>query len=70
MSTRRMIEFKQGDTAILVEVEGELARGDQLSSRGTVEKARQSFEEAVAGIGPIAATIMRQVTALGPRPSR
>ena len=31
-----MIEFKQGDNAILVEVEDELPRGDQLSSRGAV----------------------------------
>ena len=66
MPTKRVIEFKQGDSAILVEVDDELPRGDQLSSRGAVEKARQSFEEAVAGIGPIAATIMRQVTSLGP----
>ena len=70
MSTKRVIEFKQGDTAISVEVEDELPRGDQLSSRGAVEKARQSFEEAVAGIGPIAATIMRQVTCARARDRR
>lgn len=66
MSTKRAIEFRQGDSMIIVEVEDDLPKGDKLSSRGTVEKAKQSFEEAVAGIGPIAEAIMRQVTSLGP----
>ncbi len=64
---KRVIEFQQGDKTLFVEVEEETARGDQLSGRGgTVEKAKQSFEEAVSGIGPIADTILRQVAALGP----
>ncbi len=64
---KRVIEFRQGDKTLFVEVEEEAPRGDQLSSRGgTIEKAKQSFEEAVADIGPIAETILRQVTALAP----
>ena len=64
---KRVIEFRQGDKTLFVEVEEEVARGDQLSGRGgTIERAKQSFEEAVAGIGPIADMILRQVTALGP----
>lgn len=47
-------------------MEDDISKGDKLSSRGTIEKAKQSFEEAIAGIGPIADTIMRQVTVLGP----
>jgi hypothetical protein len=64
---KRLIEFKQGNAVILVEVDDDASRGDQLSSRGgTLEKARQTFEDAVAGIQPIAAMILRQVTALAP----
>ena len=63
MAAKQIIEFKQGDTTIYVEAEP--ARGDQLSSRGFVQ-AKQSFEEAVAGIRPIAETIMRQVASLSP----
>ncbi len=64
---KRVIEFKQGEQTIFVEVEEQASPGDQLSGRiSGVEKAKQSFEEAVSGIGPIAETILRKVAALGP----
>ena len=64
---KRIIEFRQGDRTLFVEVEEEGTHGDKLSGRGdTIERAKQSFEEAVADIGPIAETILRQVTALAP----
>src|SRR5271165_5608897 len=64
---KRDIEFKHGSGVIVVEVEETTARGDQLGSvGGTLAKTKQSFEEAVAGIRPIAETIMAQVSALGP----
>jgi NTP-dependent ternary system trypsin peptidase co-occuring protein len=64
---KRVIEFKQGDSVIFVEVDDTLVASDQLSSRsGAADKAKQTFEDAVAGIGPIAATILRQVAALAP----
>lgn len=66
MAAKQLIEFKQGDSTILVEVDAESRAGDRLSSRGAAEQARKSFEEAVAGIRPIAETIMRQVAALEP----
>ena len=63
---KRIIEFKQDDKTIFVEVQQDPSGGDQLSGRGAVEKAKQSFEEVVAGIGPIANTILRQIAALEP----
>jgi Trypsin-co-occurring domain 1 len=64
---KRDIEFKHGSGVIVVEVEDPLARGDQLGSvGGTIAKAQQSFEEATAGIRPIAEAILGQVTALSP----
>lgn len=63
MTAKQLIEFKHGDTTIYVEAEP--TKGDQLSSRGFVQ-AKKSFEEAVAGIRPIAETIMQQVASLGP----
>lgn len=64
---KRVIEFNHGSANILVEMEEEAPRGDRLSGRdGTIGKAKQSFEEAVAAIGPIAETIMRQLSELGP----
>ena len=64
---KRDIEFKHGDSIIIVEVEEATPRGDQLGSvGGTVAKAKQSFEEAVSGIRPIAEAILGQVAALTP----
>jgi hypothetical protein len=64
---KRDIEFKHGKGVILVEVEEATPRGDQLGSGGsTVARAKQSFEEAVSGIRPIAETILEQVAALTP----
>jgi hypothetical protein len=66
-TVKRVIEFKQDDGVVLVEVDDDTKRADQLSGRdGATEKARQSFEEAAAGIGPIAAMILRQITSLAP----
>ena len=62
----QLIEFRQGQSTILVEVETDAGGGDRLSARGAVEQARKTFEEAAAGIRPIAETILRQVTELGP----
>jgi hypothetical protein len=64
---KRDVEFKHGDSVVIVEVEDPALRGDQLGSvSSTVAKAKQSFEEAAAGIQPIAETILRQVSALAP----
>lgn len=64
---KRIIEFGQGHKTVFVEVEDNTRHGDELSARGSAaEKARQSFEEAVAGIGPIADMILRQLSALSP----
>jgi hypothetical protein len=64
---KRVVEFEQGDGVILVEIDDDDTRGrEALAGRGAAEKAKQTFEEAVAGIGPIAALILRQVTALAP----
>jgi hypothetical protein len=64
---KRVIEFKQDDKSVFVEIEERTPHGDQLSARSsTVEKAQQSFEEAAAGIGPIADIILHQVAKLAP----
>jgi hypothetical protein len=64
---KRDIEFKHGESVIVVEVEDPTLRGDQLGSVSTtVRKAKESFEEAAAGIRPIAETILRQVSTLAP----
>ena len=64
MASKQLIEFKNGGSSVIVEVEP--IQGDQLSARGAAVQAQKSFEEAVAGIRPIAETIMQQVAALGP----
>ena len=64
MASKQLIEFKNGGSSVIVEVEP--TQGDQLSARGAAVQAQKSFEEAVAGIRPIAETIMQQVAALGP----
>lgn len=65
---KKLVAFTHEQTTVLVEVDGETTSGDQLSARGSasIEKAKESFEEAVAGIGPIAETILHQITSLGP----
>jgi hypothetical protein len=64
---KRDIEFTHDSGVIVVEVEDVVPRGDQLGSVGdTIVKAKQSFEEAAAGIRPIAETILGQVSALAP----
>jgi Trypsin-co-occurring domain 1 len=64
---KRLIEFRQDDETVFVEVEEDISRADQLSGRGgAVERAKQSFEEAVSGIDPIANMILRKMAALGP----
>jgi hypothetical protein len=66
MAAKQIVEFKQGSSTVFVEVQDELPKGDRLSSRSAADQAKQSFEEAAAGIRPIAETIMRQVTSLSP----
>jgi hypothetical protein len=64
---KRDIEFKHGSGVIFVEVEDSMTSGDQLASgAGVITKAKQTFEEAAAGIRPIAETILGQVSALAP----
>jgi hypothetical protein len=65
---KRLVAFNQGQGTILVEVDGDTPAGDRLSARASdaVDTAKKSFEQAVAGIGPIADTILRQITSLGP----
>jgi hypothetical protein len=64
---KRAIEFKHGGETVIVEVEDVTAHGDQHFGRGgALEKATQSFEEAVAGIRPIAETLLGQLAALAP----
>lgn len=65
---KNLVEFKQDGKTIFVEVESATPAGDQLSARGSgvIESAKVTFEEAVAGIKPIASAVLRQVSALGP----
>ncbi len=65
---KKLVEFKQDGATVFVEVETATPTGDQLSARGSdaIEKAKVTFEEAVAGIRPIANAVLRQVGALGP----
>ncbi|MCP1220357.1 hypothetical protein NKW45_00650 [Acetobacter orientalis] len=65
---KKLIEFKQDGTTVFVEVENTTPAGDQLSGRGSgvIGQAKETFEEAVAGIKPIASAVLRQVTELGP----
>ncbi|MBK1657771.1 CU044_2847 family protein [Paracraurococcus ruber] len=61
----RLIDFQlDGNTAVLVEaVEDGTPKGQQRVSVGgaTAEKASKTFEEALAGIKPIASTILTQM---------
>jgi hypothetical protein len=65
---KKLVEFKQDGATVFVEVESVTPGGDQLSAGGpgVIEKAKTTFEEAVAGIKPIAEAVLRQVRALGP----
>ena len=65
---KKLVEFKQDGATIFVEVESATPAGDQLSARASsvIETAQTTFEEAVAGIKPIADAVLRQVSALGP----
>jgi hypothetical protein len=68
----RLIEFaldSKDQTIILVETDDTVpAQGQQQVSLGgaVAEKATQAFDAAVAGIKPVASTIMRQLTAVIP----
>jgi hypothetical protein len=65
---KHIVDFAHNKGSILVELDDGPDHGDRLSTRTSpvIEKATKSFNEAVAGIGPIAAAILAEVTALAP----
>jgi len=66
MAPSKLIEFTNNGGRVVVEVEDQLA-GPLPASPGTVTgKATESFEEAVAGIRPIADAVLAQLRELGP----
>lgn len=66
MAHSKLVEFATDGGRVFVEVEGQL-EGPMPASPGTIAaKASESFEDAVAGIRPIAEAILAQVRELGP----
>jgi hypothetical protein len=65
----RLIEFQlsQADssTLVVVEVDEPLGSGEELVS-GTIDRASQSFRDALKQIRPAASAIVEQVQGLGP----
>jgi len=67
MSGQYFVAFGEGDATVVVEVEDRRS-GPQPAARGgeTVVKAKKTFEDAVAGIRPMATALFRAVYGLGP----
>lgn len=66
MPPAKLVEFANGGGRVVVEIEDQLAGPLPASAGSVAGKATESFEEAVAGIRPIAEAVLAQVRELGP----
>jgi len=68
--SKTIYEFSSAHGAVRVEVEEPAGQAPVAVGRGdeVAVEARESFEEAMAGIGPIAEGILAQTTGLGTAP--